>query len=151
MIVRRVTERDREEFIRLSELFYHSSAVLHPVPREYHAALFDEAMRSDAYTEAFLLEEEGRAVGFGVIAKTFSREAGGMVLWLEELFLCENCRGRGYGRKFFDFIEKYAREKDFKRIRLEVEPENTRAQALYERLGYQHLPYLQMVKEEGQF
>ena len=33
------------------------------------------------------------------------------------------------------------------RFRLEVEPDNIRAAALYERMGYKYLGYRQMVKE----
>ena len=150
-MIRKANENDREEFIRLSEQFYHSPAVLHPVPRAYHESLFDEALRSDEYAGVYMVEDAGRAVGFGVTAKSFSREAGGKVLWLEELYILEECRGRGLGREYFSFIEKYAREHGFTRIRLEVEPDNVRARSLYERLGYRPLEYLQMVKENGGF
>ena len=34
-------------------------------------------------------------------------------------------------------------------LRLETEPENERAQALYRRLGYEPLGYLQMIKRLG--
>ena len=103
-MIRKANENDREEFIRLSEQFYHSPAVLHPVPRAYHESLFDEALRSDEYAGVYMVEDEGRTVGFGVTAKSFSREAGGKVLWLEELYILEECRGRGLGREYFSFI-----------------------------------------------
>ena len=150
-MIRKIRENDRAEFIRLSEEFYSSPAVLHALPRSYHEAIFDEALRSDEYADVYMLEDGGRTVGFGVTAKTFSREAGGKVLWLEELYILEECRGRGLGREYFSFIENYAREHGFARIRLEVEPENVRARSLYERLGYRPLGYLQMTKENGGF
>ena len=35
------------------------------------------------------------------------------------------------------------------RYRLEIEPDNDRARALYERLGFEALPYCQMIREKA--
>ena len=141
-----MTENDRELYIGMAEEFYSSDAVLHPVPREYFEKTADEALRSDAYAEIYLLEYEGRTAGYGLTARTFSQEAGGQVLWIEELYIREEYRSRGLGREFFSFIEEKNRGK-IARLRLEVEEENTRAISLYKRLGYEVLDYKQMVKE----
>lgn len=149
-MIRKITEGDREDFLRLSEEFYASSAVLHPIPAAYHARTFDELMRSREYADGYMLEADGKAVGFGLVAKTWSREAGGKVLWLEELYILPAYRSRGLGREFFAACESYAAEHGYARIRLEVEEENVRARSLYERLGYQYLEYVQMVKDVQQ-
>ena len=146
-MIRKLEPADRDTFIRLSELFYASPAVLHPLPRAFHEEAFDEIMRSRDYADGCLLEVGGEAVGFGLVAKTYSREAGGKVLWLEELFVLPAYRSCGLGRDFFAAAEQYARENGFARIRLEVEEENVRARSLYERLGYEDLEYRQMVKQ----
>ena len=146
-MIRRMERRDRGEFIRLSELFYSSPAVLHPVPRTFHEEAFEEIMRSRDFADGYMLEADGAAVGYGLVAKSYSREAGGKVLWLEELFVLPAYRSSGLGRAFFAAVEAYAREEGFARIRLEVEGDNVRARALYERLGYAPLPYGQMVKQ----
>lgn len=146
-MVRKITSADRNEFLRLSKMFYASMAVMHDIPEDYHKKAFEELMRSDEYAEGYILETEGKTVGFGLTAKTYSREAGGKVLWLEELFVLEEYRSCGLGKEFFAMAEADAREKGFARIRLEVEEENVRARTLYERLGYQPLGYSQMVKE----
>lgn len=145
--MRKMTERDREAFLRLSEEFYASPAVLCRVPRAHHERAFEELMRSDEYAECYLLERDGQAVGFVLLAKTYSREAGGMVLWIEELFVQPAYRSCGLGRECFREIEAYARERGFARIRLEAEGDNARALALYGRLGYVPLDYVQRVKE----
>lgn len=146
-MIRKLEPADRDTFIRLSELFYASPAVLHPLPRAFHEEAFDEIMRSRDYADGCLLEVGGEAVGFGLVAKTYSREAGGKVLWLEELFVLPAYRSCGLGREFFAAAEQYARENGFARIRLEVEEDNVRARSLYERLGYEDLEYRQMVKQ----
>ncbi len=146
-MIRIMEEKDRAVFLKFSEMFYDSPAVAHSVPARYHEDAFSELMRSDAYAEGFMIEADGKEVGFALTAKTYSRESGGMVLWLEELFILDGYRSRGLGREYFSFIEAYARENGFARIRLEVEDANVRARALYERLGYSPLEYGQMIKQ----
>ena len=82
-----------------------------------------------------------------MIAKTFSQEAGGYVWWIEEVYIREKFRSRGLGREFFRYLEEQ-KGKEVTRLRLEVEEENTRAVSLYERLGYEVLDYVQMVKDK---
>ena len=47
--------------------------------------------------------------------------------------------------EFFLYIEQHC---PAARYRLEVEPDNPRAIALYERRGFRFIPYLQMIKGE---
>lgn len=142
-MIRKITKNDREPFITLSKEFYSSDAVDHPIPVAFHERSFDELMRSDEYIEAFILEREGKTAGYALIAKTFSPEAGGKVVWLEELYVREEHRGHGLGKAFFAYMdESYPAA----RYRLEVEPDNIRAKKLYSSLGYRELPYGQMIK-----
>ena len=78
-MIRRLTENDREIYIEMAREFYHSDAVLHPIPDEYFVRTVEEALRTDAYAEIFLFECDGETAGYGLIAKTFSQEAGGYV------------------------------------------------------------------------
>ena len=145
-MIRKLTENHRDLYIRMAEEFYSSDAVLHPIPRAYIERTADEALQSDAYAEIYLLECEGEPAGYGLTARTFSQEAGGSVLWIEELYIREQFRSRGLGREFFSYIEEKNKDRTA-RIRLEVEEENKRAASLYQRLGYEKLDYKQMIKD----
>ena len=107
---------------------------------------FEECLKSDTYAELFILEWEGKIAGYGLIAKTFSQEAGGMVYWLEELYILEEYRSKGLGSEYFRYMEEH-KEEGVTRFRLEVEKENERAWKLYKRQGYDWLEYDQMIKE----
>jgi len=96
-----------------------------------------------------MIEWEGEIVGYLLTAKTYSREAGGLVLWLEEMYMRPAYRSKGLGKEAFAFIEALAARENIRRLRLEVEEDNVRARSLYERLGYRPLEYGQMVKELG--
>lgn len=146
-MIRKFTETDRDLYIAMAREFYHSDAVLHQIPEEYFERTADEALRSDAYAEIFLFEYEGEMAGYGLTAKTFSQEAGGYVWWIEEVYIREKYRSKGLGRKFFQHLEK-DKGPGVTRLRLEVEADNKRAVSLYERLGYEVLDYVQMVKDD---
>lgn len=145
--IRKITSEDRDFFIAASKAFYASAAVAHDVPASYHLATFEELMNSEVYQSGYILEVDGASVGYALVSKTFSHEAGGTVWWLEELYILPEYRGKGLGRSYFDFIEKAAAENGVRRLRLEVEPDNTRAAKLYSDLGYKPLNYSQMLKE----
>ena len=141
MNIRKITPADRAVYLQLSDEFYRSEAVLHPVPAEYFERSFEELMRSEDYLLCYLLEWEGETAGYALLAKTWSVEAGGAVVWLEELYLRPAFRGKGLGSGFLAYM---TREIPAARYRLEVEPDNHRAKALYGRYGFEVLPYEQL-------
>ena len=146
MHFRKLKAEDKAIYFALASAFYQSDAVLHPVPVKNIENTFCELIRQDTYIECYLCEEAGEAIGFLLIAKTFSQESGGMVTWIEELFLKEQYRGAGRGAQMVAFIEKTF---PASRFRLEAEPDNEKAIRLYKRLGYVPLAYVQYLKEEN--
>ncbi len=147
MLIQKVREEDREELLELLEEFYHSDAVLHPVPKAHFERAFQEAVSQSPYAAAYLLKADGKTAGFAQLAFSFSTEAGGRVIWVEELYVRPQYRGKGIGSAFFRFLEEeYGAETA--RFRLEIEPDNARARKLYKKMGFQNLNYLQMTKDK---
>lgn len=145
--MRTITQEDRELYLELATEFYHSDAVLHPVPDSYLEATFEEMIRSNQYVQGFFLEAGEQVAGYGLISKSFSQESGGPVIWIEELYIREEFRGQKLGSRFFAFLEEEFPETT--RFRLEVEEDNEAAARLYARLGYKPLAYNQMIKEKS--
>lgn len=145
-MIRKIEQRDRADYLALAREFYCSPAVMHSVPEEHFERTFEELMRSGDYAECYIFEVDRAAVGYALLAKTFSQEAGGPVCWLEELYVRSEYRCRGIGREFFALLQDEICP-DISRFRLEVERDNSKAIALYERLGFEQLDYIQMIKE----
>ena len=139
-MIRKFVPEDRDDYIRFSTEFYNSSAVDKPVPREHFEQGFDEMMRSDVYVQGYMLVCDGNNVGYCVTMKTYSVEAGGITIWIDELFVLEEYRSKGLGRELFKYIEENG-DKKLRRIRLEVELENGRAISLYKKMGFEPAPY----------
>lgn len=139
-MIRKFVPEDREDYIRFSTEFYNSSAVDKPVPKEHFEQGFDEMMRSDVYVQGYMLVCDGNNVGYCVTMKTYSVEAGGITIWIDELFVLEEYRSKGLGRELFKYIKENG-DKKLRRIRLEVELENGRAISLYKKMGFEPAPY----------
>lgn len=144
-MIRELKMEDRELYLKMAHDFYRSPAVLHSIPDSYIERTFDECMNA-GYAKIFILEWEDKPAGYGLVIKSFSQEAGGYIYWLEELYILEEYRSKGLGSEFFAYLEEH-KEEGVARFRLEVEEDNTRARALYERLGYEPFHYKQMIKE----
>lgn len=142
-MIRKISLQDRSIFLTMSEEFYASPAVEHAVPHEFHVRAFDEMMRSDDYLEGFLLMDGTVPAGYALLQKTYSREAGGLTIWIDEIYLRPAFRGKGLAKAFFAFAETLGAS----RLRLEVEPENAHAVALYQKLGYRMMEYRSMAKD----
>ena len=145
-MIRKIAPSDRELYLNMTREFYHSDAVLHPVDESFIQNTFDEMMRSEDYVLGYILEYDGTPAGYAQLSKTFSQEVGGLVVLVEELYVSPQYRSKGLGREFFKFLEDCP-ARDARRLRLEVTGSNTRAIALYERMGFTKLDYIQMVKD----
>jgi ribosomal protein S18 acetylase RimI-like enzyme len=81
--------------------------------------------------------------GYLVVTFGFSLEFHGRDAFVDELYLRENFRGKGFGQASIEFAAEICRGEGIAALHLEVERENTRAQALYRRTGFRdHDRYL---------
>ena len=145
-MIRPMEPADREAYLAMCRAFYDSDAVLHPVPDAYFQRTFDVLMAGSPYAEGYIIEQDGKTAGYALLAKSFSQEAGGIVIWIEEIYILPEFQSRGLGTAFFRYLEEH-RTTGVKRFRLEYEPDNLRGAALYRRLGFSVLEYGQMIKE----
>ena len=146
MTIRTLKQSDFDRVLSMMRLFYASDALLiHPEESVLRRTLTD-AIGDCPYLEAFGFENDGILVGYGMVAMSYSTEAGGLCAWIEDIYISPQFRGMGIGSRFLDFVWERYRNRVV-RIRLEAEPENARAMAVYRKAGFEILGYTQLVRE----
>lgn len=144
-MLRPFTQEDRAIYCQMAHDFYRSEAVDHTIPDDYIARTADTVLTGTPYAAIYLLEHQGQIAGYALLALTWSQEAGGLAVWVEELYILPQFRSQGLGSGFFRELETLYPQAA--RFRLEIEPDNQRAKALYTRMGFQGLEYGQMIHD----
>lgn len=139
----KMEQSHKEETLKMMEIFYSSPAVFTNGSTEIFEADINAAAGESPYLEGYIFKEESKVLGYAMLAKSFSTEFGKECIWIEDIYLKPEARGKGIGKKFFEFLDK-TYPKHLKR--LEVEEENETAYNLYKKCGFDVLPYVEMKK-----
>ena len=142
-MIRIMTEKDADQVLAMMQVFYASPAVLSNGSAEIFAADVAACVSDNPYLEGYIFEESGEIQGYAMAAKSFSTEFGKPCIWIEDLYVKPEFRSRGLGSVFFAYIQNKYPGCLF---RLEVEKENEGAVKLYEKMGFEALPYMEMKK-----
>lgn len=145
-MIRKIDIKDKDKYIAMSKKFYHSDAVLQSIPDNNINKTFDAIISESPYVDGYIFECKGEIVGYSLLSITYSNEAGGLVLWIEEVYILPEYQGHGFGKELLSFIEDIYKNKVV-RIRLEVEKSNQKAMVLYQKMGFSELNYMQMYKK----
>ena len=87
------------------------------------------------YAECLLAEDGGIVVGFALFFHNYSTFRGKPGIYLEDLFVKPEYRGRGFGHQLFVELAKLAVARDCARLEWAVLDWNAPAISFYERLG----------------
>lgn len=142
-IIRDMVKEDKGCVLDMMRVFYTSPAVLSNGSEEIFDRDIESCVGECPYLEGYIFQEGQEIQGYAMVAKSFSTEFGRPCMWIEDLYFKPEYRGLGLGSQFFEFIEKKYPDTILK---LEVEEENERAIRVYEKCGYEILPYLEMKK-----
>lgn len=116
--------------------------------REYYAFdghAFDEAkarsallafLRDTSLGRTWLILDGDSPVGYIVLTLGYSLEFLGRDAFIDEFFLRESHRSRGWGRKTMEFVEEHARSLGVRSLHLEVVRANSHALEVYRKLGF---------------
>ncbi len=146
-MIRNMEEHDRDEVLAMMRTFYTSPAVLSDGSEEIYRRDFECCVEEGPYLEGYVFQEGQNIQGYAMVAKSFSTEFGRLCIWIEDIYIKEEHRGSGIGGEFLKFIE--AKYPD-RLLRLEAETENEGAVRVYQRHGFEVLPYLEMKKCGGE-
>ena len=103
----------------------------YPMDVEVTKTLFQEFITNEHLGKSWLIYSENEIVGYIILTFIFSFEYGGKIAFLDELFIKETARGKGFGKEAIQFIQGEVPKLSLKLLYLEVEPHNENAQKLY--------------------
>jgi ribosomal protein S18 acetylase RimI-like enzyme len=99
-------------------------------------AALRQILADESVGRVYLMLAGEEVVGYIVLTLGFSLEYHGRDAFIDEIYVKENYRGQGIGKKALQFIEEVCRELGVRALHLEVERTNTNAQAMYRRTGF---------------
>ncbi len=85
--------------------------------------------------EVLIAELDGAAVGFALFFQNYSTFLGKVGIYLEDLFVRPDARGRGVGRALLGRLAAITKERDCGRLEWAVLDWNVSAIGFYEKLG----------------
>ena len=135
---------DKEQILAMVSDFYSGPGVLHPIPVQHFSDAFAEMVLPNGRLRGLAVFCGDTLAGYSLLAFEYSVEAGGEVVWVEDLYIKPCFRSHGLGKEVFAYI-KQAYAGKATRLRLELMPQNARAHALYQSMGFEDFPYTQMI------
>ncbi|MEQ1594311.1 MAG: GNAT family N-acetyltransferase [Casimicrobium sp.] len=114
-------------------------------PADFERELFD----SGSVIEAIVAKENGVAIGFALFFHNFSTFLGRKGLYLEDLYVKPECRGKGYGKALLVRLAQIAVERKCGRVEWSVLDWNTPSIKFYEAMGATVMPEWRIVRATG--
>ena len=143
MLIEKMAAEHAESVIDMMRVFYTSPAVHTNGSEEIYRADVENCINDNPFLEGYVFMENECIAGYGMLAKSFSTEFGKQCIWIEDIYINPEHRGKGIGSEFLAFVEKSYPDAI---LRLEVEEENERAVHVYKKAGFGVLPYMEMKK-----
>lgn len=141
-MIRKCVLADKEVWRKLNQEFmeyeYEDANVWEdPAKKGDPGLIFDRIIEDcSSPNMLFFVEEEGAVIGFINTAYFTSVWAHGDVLFIDDFFISEKYRGKGYGAKALAELETAMKLEGYKRFQLLAEETNPKAVRFYEKEKY---------------
>jgi len=147
IIIRSIQKEDCEDVFCQMQTFYAFQAVFYPVSEEILRQDLADCVGACPFVEGLVFVDALFDViaGYAILAKSYSTEYGGVCIWIEDLYIKKDYRHKGIGTQFFTYLETHYRNHTV-RFRLEAEPKNKTAIQLYQKCGFEIVPYIELAK-----
>jgi ribosomal protein S18 acetylase RimI-like enzyme len=117
----------------MHELYANQHMIFNP---DVAAAAVRALLRDESLGRIFLIHSGGHLAGYFALTFCFSLEFHGRFGLLDELYVRERRRGQGLGRRAETMAATICKDEGLTALRLEVGKDNTAAESLYSRLGF---------------
>lgn len=96
----------------------------------------EKVLEDGSLSKIMIAEEDDDVLGMALVNIGISLRTGGHYLWLSELYVNQNIRNQGIGRKLLLYIIYWAENEQIKTIELETGISNSVTKHLYNSLGF---------------
>lgn len=134
---------DMPQLVELLGILFAQEHELSPDPAKQRRAL-ELILADPSRAKIYVAREEGRAIAMAALHFTTSTAEGGRVAGLEDCVVHPDHRRKGVGEKLLGYVLEQAKEQGSLRVMLLTDGDNTRAQALYRKLGFKPSSMLAM-------
>lgn len=125
----------QNEVVEMMRSLYMEDGAAHPVNHSIFPAAVEHLVSHPSAGQIVLIRSGNQLRGYALLIPYWSNEFGGILLFVDELFVSSAYRNHGIGRRFFLYLEQ-KRPFDAVALALEVGPDNRSARRLYESLGF---------------
>jgi GNAT superfamily N-acetyltransferase len=138
MEIRTATPADLDEVTELLAAQLHEHDI--PIARADLQFAADGILRVPGRGFVLLALHQGGTVGVACVSYSWTVERGGMVAWLDELYVVPAMREHGIGNALLAEVVATAGGAGCRTVELEVETSHARAEHLYRRHGFTDMP-----------
>ena len=129
------THADLDTLVQFMREYYEFDHL--PFAEHVARSALEKFVGDESLGRLWLIHCNTEAVGYLVLTLGYSLEYGGRDAFIDEVYIRASHRGRGIGQRALAFAEETCRRSlDVRALHLEVERENTNAQALYRKVGF---------------
>lgn len=149
LIVRSATPADVPGLFHLIKALAEYEKLSHAVTGDM-ASLESHLFGNRPYAEAIVAEWLGELVGFALFFPNYSTFLTKPGIYLEDLFVLPEYRGKGIGKALLTHLAKLAIDRDCGRLEWSVLDWNESAIAFYQRMGASVLPDWRICRVRGE-
>lgn len=103
----------------------------------------------DNLGKAFILKENDEVIGYLIYFYTLSSFRGSMGIYVEDIYIREKFRHRGYGKQVFHFLSKLCKKEKIHTLTWVCLNENKMGIKFYKSLGARHMNEIRTYRLEG--
>ncbi len=137
---------DEQKFCEMART-YHDSGVfeLTVTEKNFHDT-FKAIMDKSPFIDGFMLERDGRQIGYALVCIMYANEAGGLIMNVDELYIDPEYNSREMRQEFVNWFENHYKD-TCSLYRLELAGGDEQSIEYYESKGYELLRYYQVLKK----
>jgi GNAT superfamily N-acetyltransferase len=141
--VRQGQPKDIATLVTLMAEFYAESD--YELDRPIAEKAFATIIADERFGYVWIIDENGKDVGYVVITLRYGMEYGGLMAYLDDLFVVPQSRNRGLSTAALIQVRDFCKSIGVRAITVEVGHNNGPAQTVYRRLGLVEVPGRQLL------